>query len=645
MRLGLCLLLGTFASLVSGGAVPAPKWSPDGHFVAWVSVLDGLDTVPGPGWLFESRAEGLSRVALEPKPARLSRIEVVNAETQETWKVEDSSAPLTAPEWSPTGKALVFGRLDRVAMSFELMIVEGNEPARVLTRRPIARSSVEFSPGEFASLGISWSGDGRAIAFTMPADPPELVIVRADDGRVLKTVSGGSSPAWSPDGLRLAFLRGADSRSIWVMDSGMGGLKRLAEFVRVFQSPGWSRDGKAIQAVVQQSADAEKDGLGSLCLARLPLDSGSPETVTSFPMDVRLLPTYPSRRAASDSGISVATDREGEDLFTCVGLPSRPTVVVWTHPRTGETVDRMHPLDFSVRVDGMSLSPRARSMALHMGGEAGVAALWSYVDRRLTPLVSDDLSRREWVSLLVETCRQLSRSALPAAAVNGKRVERPTLLPVRGELLPDHEISIRLRQVANLGRSLCDRPSQPPAASPRFEEYLEEARLYFDYLREDYPAALRGINHLDSRLTSPDDRLRLLALRAQVEIALNDLDQAKDIVAYLISVDERAVSRIETTPMGVTLTPETNSRDGWPRYLAHRLEDLARARKSNGSAPEFPSRAGSTQGRFLFPMGRDLEPFEPGVRGVVVPDVPPHVVPPDLRIRAPKPPRPNQPLP
>jgi WD40-like Beta Propeller Repeat len=631
MRVRLCLVLGVASTLISGAgaAASAPKWSPDGRCVAWVSVSEGLETLPQPGWLFATGPGELSRPIGESDPKKSFRIEVVNVETFESWVVETSNSPLTAPEWGPSGRAMVFGRLDEKGTSFELVLIEGGEAARVLTHRPIrGREPGKPDTAEFMALGLSWSPDGRSIAFTMPTDPPELVVARADNGRVLKTIPGGSSPAWSPDGTRLAFLGGSGSRSILLVDSGMGGLKQLAEFSRVFQAPAWSRDGKSIQALVHLGSDAPRAGAGTIGLVRLPIDSGTFDTVISFPMDIDLIPGYANHRAPRSGGVSVATDRDGEELFTCQDLPGKPAIVVWSRPRNKETVARSHPLDFLVRVDGMSLSPGTRTLALHLGGESGVVALWDVTSRKLTPLVSDDLSRRAWLSLLIETCRQLSRKALPPAAVNGKAVERPTLLPVRGEVPWNHEFLNRLRHVAKFGRALCDRPATAPAVSPRFEGFLEEARLYFDYLSEDYPAALRGIERVEPRLTSPDDRLRLLSLRAQVEIALNDLEQANEVIAYLIAIEERVVSRIETTSTGVTLTRQTNPRQGWPRYLAHRAEDLAKGRKSNepgDDGPDHPMPPPPNFGGGKFPGDRDLMPFGPGFRFVEpgMPNAPP----------------------
>lgn len=89
-----------------------------------------------------------------------------------------------------------------------------------------------------AAMTPAWSPDGRSIAFAsdrsaprdtsgMPGGPLfglDIYVMDSDGSRPRRiTTSGGTSPAWSPDGLRIAFVgvtnaRGGSGR-LWLMSA------------------------------------------------------------------------------------------------------------------------------------------------------------------------------------------------------------------------------------------------------------------------------------------------------------------------------------------------------------------------------------------------------------------------------------------
>ena len=105
---------------------------------------------------------------------------------------------------------------------------------------------------------------------------------------------------------------------------------------------------------------------------------------------------------------------------------------------------------------------------------------------------------------------------------------------------------------------------------------LDEARLFFDYLREDYPAALDSLERLEARTSSPDERLRLLSLRAQIFLGQGATDRAAETIAFLETVPRASSTRLEITPAGPVLTDEDDPRRGWPSYLSSRSEAWTR---------------------------------------------------------------------
>ena len=119
--------------------------------------------------------------------------------------------------------------------------------------------------------------------------------------------------------------------------------------------------------------------------------------------------------------------------------------------------------------------------------------------------------------MLAGTASELLRASLPAAKADGQAVERPTLLPLPGELPPQEIAAIRLNRLARFGAALCSHPPDPrrvpvPPAAGSAET---EARLFFDYLHGDFAAAAADLEKLDPLLSSPNERLSLLSLRAK----------------------------------------------------------------------------------------------------------------------------------
>jgi hypothetical protein len=151
------------------------------------------------------------------------------------------------------------------------------------------------------------------------------------------------------------------------------------------------------------------------------------------------------------------------------------------------------------------------------------------------------------------------------------------LLPVPGELPTTNETSIRLRHLGRIGRSLCERPGSGPSTGASSPDAMAEARLFFDYLCEDYQAALDSLEALETRLTSSDQRLRLLGVRAQIFLGLMQTDQAIKTISFLRSIDVKPGQRIEESPLGPMLTTDAGSNRRWATYLSERTVSILNA--------------------------------------------------------------------
>ena len=100
-------------------------------------------------------------------------------------------------------------------------------------------------------LWISWSPDGKRIAFGSSRDGgSEIYVMNADGTSPARwTEGGGSTPSWSPDGKRIVFTRKVDGKSqIFVISASTAGGHpvRLASTGANEWNPIWSPDGKRI---------------------------------------------------------------------------------------------------------------------------------------------------------------------------------------------------------------------------------------------------------------------------------------------------------------------------------------------------------------------------------------------------------------
>jgi TolB protein len=160
-----------------------PAWSPDGSMIAF----DRYGSASAPDlWVMD--ADGSNKTRL----------------TDTTASVEWNAA------WSPTGARIAFVRDDDIWV----MDADGSDQ-RNLTRTPTLEDSYP-----------SWSPSGRRMAWQKQsiADTPAYDVwkMRADgSGNVRLTFSAGldATPAWSPDGGKIAFIRDAQGDTdVWKMN-------------------------------------------------------------------------------------------------------------------------------------------------------------------------------------------------------------------------------------------------------------------------------------------------------------------------------------------------------------------------------------------------------------------------------------------
>jgi hypothetical protein len=564
---------------VGPGRAAAQRWSPDGRWLAYT--VQARPRLDGPNetlaWLLPGYVEA---AAPQVGNARATRLWATRVESGESVLLAESDGPITEPSWSRDGASLAFGRWLHPAGTagrFELVMQDTPQQRRVVRAWPIT--------GDDATdvlQDVALAPDGACIAAPLP-DGRGLILVRSDDGAELARLPNATRPRWDLTGQRLAFVEHdvhGGTAALRVFDARSGRLLDISASLPGFDGrldgPRWSRDEQALwYAVVSDtgSGGGGAPGNATFGLERLRLDG-------------RDAPPPLFREPLSGRGTLIAAafdfDAEQEAVFYAVTIEGKPTVLTWLRGG-GEVFKRYPPLHELLPIRSVAVSPRpgpGRLVALRVGPPGlGLTPATSDPDsEEFTPLVPDADSRAAWASALLDATA-LAVDALPGVEGSSWAELRPTRLPLPGDLEPTYPGQARLARLARLGRRLCNggRWPEPAASEPsgRLDPALDGARLVFDALLGDADAALGRLEAVQSATDSADARLRLLGLRAQLEMTRRRWYRAHATLDFLADATPVEEATIESTPLGPEPVPDVAPlAPAWLEPLRGRLDQL-----------------------------------------------------------------------
>ena len=149
---------------------------------------------------------------------------------------EDDRKQILGPAWSPDGSQIVF-------------CAEGRRPAALFVIDADGSDLTKITRGRHFDCHPSWSPDGTSIAFaTILGRHFAIATMNTDgSGRTILVGRGfNDEPDWSPDGSRIVFFRfkGGDRSDIFSIASDGTGRRRLTETPGRWEwSPAFSPDG------------------------------------------------------------------------------------------------------------------------------------------------------------------------------------------------------------------------------------------------------------------------------------------------------------------------------------------------------------------------------------------------------------------
>ena len=218
----------------------APTWSPDGQKIIFASFRD------------KHRFQGRGQI--------LGEIYVINSDGTNPINLTQSAGRADGrSSWSPDGKQIVFGSMERFVGEIWVMEADGGNPRNLTNHHANDRDP-------------DWSPDGNQIAFESNRDGDwefelwgnwDIYVMNTDSANLINLTNHPSEDYgadWSPDGNQIAFSSNREGNlDIYVMNADGTNPINLTNHPAEDLNPTWSPGGQQIAFESNRDGDWERN--------------------------------------------------------------------------------------------------------------------------------------------------------------------------------------------------------------------------------------------------------------------------------------------------------------------------------------------------------------------------------------------------
>jgi dipeptidyl aminopeptidase/acylaminoacyl peptidase len=315
-----------------------PRWSPDGKFLAFLSMrnegktqvwllnrmggeaqqlTDAIQDVDDFAWSSDSKR--LVLVLRDPSPQELD--EAKTREKDKPGNEKDKDAKPKKPKTTPPFV------IDRYRFKTDTVGYLDRRRTHLYAFDFTTKAVVQITSGDFDDSEPAWSPDGKLLAFRSNRSTPDpdrtydtnIWVVAADNTdkaahltQVTTNPGADGSPAWSPDGKWITYVTQLDPKLLVyathhiAVSPAAGGEARVLTlaFDRMSRSPHFSPDGQFIYFI------ADDDGSQNLC--RVPATGGE----ITRPISGRVVVSGYNIAKSGDLAVQITTMDRPAEIFT-----------------------------------------------------------------------------------------------------------------------------------------------------------------------------------------------------------------------------------------------------------------------------------------------------------------------------------------